>query len=153
MQRFWDKIEKTETCWNWIGAQRNGYGAFKFQGKVQDTHRVSWILHFGDIPKGKYICHHCDNRKCVNPQHLFLGTQKDNIVDAIKKGRFIFPTKTQIKKGHIPKSRKLTLEKAKEIRKKYIETKISQRALAKEYGVDRKAIWMLLHNNTWYNNK
>jgi len=89
MKRFFDKIDKTETCWLWTAGSRGkpGYGSFKLNGKVIDAHRVSYIIHKGDIPIGMYVCHTCDNRICCNPAHLFLGTTKDNVQDMIKKGR------------------------------------------------------------------
>jgi len=89
--RFWNKVRKTETCWIWIAGCRGktGYGSFKLDGKTQDTHRVSWIIHFGQIPNDLWVLHTCDNRKCVNPTHLFLGTPKVNHDDMVAKGRKI----------------------------------------------------------------
>ena len=102
LNRFWGKVRKTKTCWNWIGAKRDGYGAIKIAGKLIATHRLSYELHNGVILKGLLVCHKCDNPACVNPKHLFLGTSHDNIMDAISKNRFTPPTTSQLKVHHKP---------------------------------------------------
>lgn len=83
MKRFFDKINKTENCWLWTAATRGktGYGAFKYKGKVVDAHRLSYELHNGPIEKGLLVCHKCDIKLCVNPDHLYLGTYKQNLLD------------------------------------------------------------------------
>lgn len=89
--RFYDKFiaGKSNECWEWKGAINNvGYGMFRENNdKMVTAHRKSYELHKGEIPKGMCICHSCDNPKCVNPDHLWLGTIKDNIDDMIRKGR------------------------------------------------------------------
>ncbi len=85
--RFWDKVNKDgDNCWEWQAATRDGYGMFWFNGKIVPAHRVSWELSFGKIPSGMQVLHTCDNRKCVSPLHFFLGTQADNLQDAVNKG-------------------------------------------------------------------
>lgn len=86
--KFWKNVKITDSCWEWQrGTNSKGYGAVKIQNKTYSAHRVSWTLFNGDIPEGMFVCHHCDNPKCVNPEHLFIGTQKDNMQDKCKKGR------------------------------------------------------------------
>lgn len=89
--RFWSKVEKSDGCWTWMAAlHESGYGIIGLGGRgagVDRAHRVSWRMHFGEIPKGMFVCHRCDNPKCVRPEHLFLGTAKDNSDDKWKKGR------------------------------------------------------------------
>ena len=95
-ERFWDKVKKTDTCWIWTASKRTpspcgGYGKFAVgrhrNQKNYMAHRFSWILHHGPIPDGLCVLHHCDNRLCVNPAHLFLGTRRDNADDMLNKER------------------------------------------------------------------
>lgn len=88
---FWKKIKKTDTCWLWTASCKgnNGYGAFKVDHKLEHAHRVMYRLVFGEIPKGLQVLHRCDNPKCVNPDHLFIGTIRNNMDDMVKKGRHL----------------------------------------------------------------
>lgn len=96
IERFWDKVDKTNSCWLWTGAICRGYGIFNYMMTPQGAHRVSWKITNGEIPEGLYLCHICDVRRCVNPKHLFLGTAKDNYDDAVVKGRIIRDSKGRV---------------------------------------------------------
>lgn len=87
--KFWKRVIKTDGCWLWTGAITTfGYGHIHLgMGKFRDAHRVSWGLHNGDVPEGLSVLHHCDNPPCTRPDHLFVGTQADNVEDMDRKGR------------------------------------------------------------------
>jgi hypothetical protein len=93
--RFWKKVNKTGSCWEWTGTKtRTGYGQIKAgtPSRIHDlAHRVSWRIHFGEIPSGLCVLHSCDNKKCVNPSHLFVGTYQDNTDDMMNKNRHRVP--------------------------------------------------------------
>ena len=90
MKRFWDKVEKTRTCWIWKASlDGKGYGQFVLgAGRIIRAHRYSMTLLHGEFPSTVFVLHKCDNKKCVRPSHLFLGTQLDNMRDMSKKGRW-----------------------------------------------------------------
>ena len=89
-ERFWARVGEPDSngCWPWLGTKRHtGYGKIRNHYKHEGTHRVSYTLNVGPIPQGLHVLHKCDNPTCVNPDHLFLGTQADNMKDMFKKGR------------------------------------------------------------------
>jgi HNH endonuclease/AP2 domain len=86
LKRFWDKVEKTETCWNWKGAiNPSGHGVIKIEGLNRGAHRVSYAIKNGELPEDLYICHKCHNPACVNPDHLYAGTPQQNCQDEVKR--------------------------------------------------------------------
>ncbi len=129
-ERFWSKVEKTSTCWLWKASMYpNGYGAFKCYGKTRGAHRIAWEIVNGSIPKNLLVCHTCDVRACVNPDHLFLGSYKDNVQDMVTKQRYNSANgnKEVCKRGHV-----FTLENTI-IKKKGRQCRLCQRMLNREY--------------------
>jgi hypothetical protein len=145
-ERLWNRIEKKgeNECWVWTGFRREGYGRIIVNGKVRNAHRILWVILHGDIPEKMLVCHHCDNRACCNPKHLFLGTDGDNMRDMVNKGRQYLPRCTGSKHGRS----KLTEETVVEIRKLYVNG-ISQQKLATIYNVTQTAISCVCLYKTW----
>ena len=110
LQEFYDaRVVKKDGCWAWVGRKdSNGYGLVQLGRGLPRTgaHRVSWQLYYGEDPGKLFVCHRCDNPECTNPDHLFLGTQSDNLQDAKKKGRLSSPghawrgKRTHCQRGH-----------------------------------------------------
>lgn len=150
--RFWSKVQKTDTCWVWSGARNSGgYGQFKFDGKQQAASRVSYVLAHGPIEPGLFVCHRCDNRACVRPDHLFLGTPQDNRDDCERKGRHAIGARTRPEtraKGEQHARARLTDEKVREIRRR-LEAGDSLGFLAARFGVTKVAIRFIGMRRTW----
>lgn len=142
-ERFWSYVERTEGCWTWkLSTASNGYGRFSPDGEIQvNAHRFAWEITYGPISDGLEVCHRCDNPACVNPAHLFLGTHRENMLDMVQKGRHFRPG--------LEHRAKLTREQVAEIRHRYATEKISQRQLARDYGVSKATIGHLLTYRTW----
>jgi len=141
--RFWKWVmpEPNSGCWLWLGScGAQHYGQFQFHGQVYVTHRISWMLHNGPIPDGLFILHKCDNPPCVNPQHLFLGTKKDNKLDCIAKDRHV--------RGERNPWAKLTESKVREIRELWQQGS-TQTQIAKDFSMDLKHIWSIVHHKSW----
>src|SRR5688572_24439688 len=121
-------VKKGPGCWIWQGATDGRYGEARLNGKKQKTHRIAWTLVNGEIPEGMFALHRCDNPPCVNPDHLFLGTKKDNRADCLQKGRQA--------RGEMNGSALLTADAVRAIR----ASSLPHRELARMFGVVRSAI-------------
>ncbi len=145
-ERFWSKVDKTGSCWLWTGCKHpQGYGRIGVSKKVKYAHRISWELHNGTIPEGAHVLHKCDVPCCVNPDHLFLGTHRDNMQDKIAKGR-----------ANMPKGERCGNSKLKEgevwlIRKIHKAGVVSQRYIAKMFRVSQSTINNIVKNYHWKN--
>ena len=141
-QRFWEKVDRRESdeCWPWKGCLHEGYGIIQVRGFSFLAHRISWTIHYGVIPDGLCICHHCDNRLCVNPQHLFLGTWADNNHDMAKKRRSAL--------GERNKHSKLTENQVIEIRR-LLALGWGEAHIGSLYGVGHTAIHKIKHRCNW----
>lgn len=148
-ERLYSKVVKTNSgCWEWQGATKNGYG-HTIVGSRKDgsrrtisTHRLSYMISNGAIPDGYEVCHKCDNRRCVNPHHLFLGTRQDNVDDRERKGRNNPP------KGEANGRTKLATADVLQIREKRMRG-VSFGKLAVEYGVCKKTIQDAVSGKNW----
>lgn len=145
-ERFWAKVKKTNGCWEWTAARnRAGYGVIDRGrgGGSALAHRVSWELHRGRIIKGMSVCHVCDNARCVRPSHLFMGTQRDNILDARRKGRLstgdAHRRRLQSPSGEQHWNAKLSHAKAKRIRELWAMG-VSQKQIMRQFGISHSTV-------------
>lgn len=133
-----------DVCWLWKGAIKvKGYGGFGVGGRVWLTHRLAYFLEFNFLPKNLCVCHSCDNPSCVNPKHLWLGTNKQNVEDRVRKGR----GKCGNLKGEDHGGHKLTEKDVLKIRK--VGKRYTQEILAKKFGVSRRLIGMIIKKKIW----
>ena len=142
MERFWEKVDQTGDCWEWNDYIRpSGYGQFYAARRIHLAHRWIWEQTNGPIPEGLFVCHKCDNRKCVRPDHLFIGTNADNVRDMVRKGR--------VARGRTVPNAKLSAEIVARIRIEYARGIVTQEALAERYGVTRMVISRALRGVDW----
>lgn len=143
-KRFWGKVDMSGECWLWTASRLpEGYGQFTFHRRTFRAHRFSYELHFGPIPEDMLICHHCDNPPCVNPDHLFLGTDADNAADRKKKNRAA--SIKGVKNGRA----KLTESQVLEIRRLYIPGKITQRQIGNMFGIHNSIVSDIVRGEYW----
>lgn len=134
------KKENFKKCWVWFGATRNGYGCIGFKGKHYTVTRALWEIENGPIPKNMHLCHKCDNASCVNLNHLFLGTPKDNMKDMVNKNRSA--------KGENHSQSKLTEASVRKI-KQLLSNGKRPGEIAIKFGVGREAISKIKNGQRW----
>lgn len=155
MKRFWDKVEKNTQsgCWEWTAYRNNkGYGCLMWKhpnGGYSNrlSHRISWELIHGKIEDGLCVLHKCDNPRCVNPEHLFLGTKKDNTQDMISKGRHRPGSVVGV--AHHRAMAKLDWEKVKYVRLLYFAERRTAEEISIFFGVARQTIKDIVMRRSW----
>lgn len=144
-EKFDGKFLVSDRCWIWTGAKKkDGYGYVKLDGKDRLAHRLSYQLHKGEIPADQCVCHTCDNRLCVNPDHLWLGTPAENDLDKLSKGRQA--------KGERSGPSKLTEKKVNDIRancKKGSRSELSVTGFSRKYSVSSNTVSKIINFKTW----
>lgn len=143
VERFWSKVAigDVDDCWEWqAGCSGDGYGAFKVDGRQVGAHRYAFLLFYGAIPTDLHVLHHCDNPVCVNPLHLFAGTQADNQLDKARKQRSLHGERN-------PKA-KLTASDVRVVRQ-LAAAGLQQRQIARTFGVGDNAVSRIVRRITW----
>lgn len=144
LEKFSKKDEETG-CIEWIGSHDvDGYGQTEYKGKNYRTHRLAYKIYIGSIPKGKIVCHHCDNPSCINTDHLYVGTYKDNAHDRMKRGR------SNIKTGEESSASKLTRARAIELIQRRKNGERSE-TLAEDYGITIWTVNDIMKGKSWKN--
>lgn len=145
-ERFWTKVDKNgpNGCWLWVANKVRGYGrVWCSERNMLLSHRVSWELHNGTIPEGMEVCHSCDNPPCCNPDHLFLGTHKSNMLDMVSKKR------QDTARGEKNGQAKLNQEKVLKIRELCQAGLMSVRAIARQFDVDPALVRRIFQRKAW----
>lgn len=167
-ERFWEKVDKNgpvmpvmrTKCWVWTASceKRNGYGQLGIGGgRWERAHRVSWSLHVGTIHEDKCVLHHCDNPKCVRPDHLYLGTKKNNAQDRERRGRsnhavgsrhgrYTHPGQTS---GSLNGRAKLNEEMVRELLRRHFQLGEKKAALAREFKLSKTSVGHIVSGKLW----
>jgi hypothetical protein len=165
--RFWGKVDirGEDECWPWLGGLKHGYGRIQYLGVRWEAHRLAWTLTYGPIPKGLFVCHHCDNPPCCNPKHLWRGTHADNMADRNAKGRQAhlageknpnfgkhppgMPGEKNPmfgKTGEKNPNSKLTWDQVSQIR---LRKDLTYAELRKRFDLSKRMIWLIRTGRAW----
>lgn len=149
---FWKHVDvrQPDECWEWQGFRNSrGYGQCRHNKDQRVAHRWAWEITYGPIPRGILVCHHCDNPPCVNPAHLFLGTQRDNVRDMHAKGRDRIVFESDPPQGEKNANAKLTAAKVIAMRAEYAAGGITQKQLAERYGISPALASFVISGRAW----
>jgi hypothetical protein len=143
------KVNQETGCWEWTGAKiKGGYGAFnaRINGRLYSAHRFSYWLYYGDFDQNLHVCHKCDTPSCVNPEHLFLGTNLDNRRDCQKKGRF---KNVKQLRGEKNSNAKYTNKFILQIRYEYAVNKLTNAAICRKYNLKNQVVSLIINRIRW----
>ena len=149
VERFWAGLQQGDGCWEWQRARSDGYGVLgdQLNGRRRVyVHRLSWEIHYGPIPDGLCVLHHCDNPCCARPDHLFLGTKADNWQDCIEKGR---RRQGYVGIGEANHASKLTEVQVREVLREHAAGTLKKSAKARELGVTPRVILLITRREVW----
>jgi len=142
-ERFMNSVNKTDSCWLWKGKiPAHGYGYIQINKKCYRAHRVSWEIYFGEIPKGMLVCHKCDVPSCVNPDHLFLGSDADNMRDRDEKCRVAHNKGEKCGKSKIKESDVIAI-------KTLFKSGATQTEIGNKLGINRKNVFNIVRGVSW----
>lgn len=140
--RFWGQVKVGVRCWEWTGTKDKwGYGKFTAAGKTWMAHRYAWTITHGEIPSNKFICHHCDVPACVNPEHLYVGDQRSNMDDLLRRERST--------RGERNASAVLQAEEVTELRRLWLTGAWTQKALAAKFGIGATQASRIIRRERW----